>query len=181
MKTANSPEQQIVPSKGEIILYQTADGRTSIDVKLENETVWLTQDQLVILFERDKSDISRHINNIFREGELDRRVVVAKNAMTTPHGAIPGKTQTRDVLYYNLDVIISVGYRVKSKRGTQFRIWANSVLKDYLIKGYAVRSNLVQQKYDDLKALVNVMGRTMGDLGHHGQCNREPEQWRQLI
>ena len=150
--------------KGEIIIYQTADGRASIDVKLENETVWLTQDQLVILFERDKSVISRHINNIFSEGELDRRVVVAKNATTTSHGAIPGKTQTRDVLYYNLDVIISVGYRIKSKRGTQFRIWANSVLKEYLIKGYAVRNNLIQQKYDDLKALVDVMGRTMGYL-----------------
>lgn len=162
MKTLTNQDIQNTPSKGEIILYQTADGRTSIDVKLENETVWLTQDQLVILFERDKSVISRHIKNIFREGELSPTEVVAKNAITTPHGAIPGKTQTRDVIFYNLDVIISVGYRVKSKRGTQFRIWANSVLKDYLITGYAVKNNLAQQKYDDLKALVDVMGRTMG-------------------
>lgn len=87
-----------------------------------------------------------------------------KIATTTPHGAIPGKWQTHEVVFYNLDVIISVGYRVKSQRGTQFRIWANSVLKDYLIKGYAVRNDLAQQKYDDLKALVDVMGRTMGYL-----------------
>lgn len=108
--------------------------------------------------------ISRHISNIFKEGELDPNVVCAKIATTTPHGAIPGKWQTHEVVFYNLDVIISVGYRVKSQRGTQFRIWANSVLKDYLIKGYAVRNDLAQQKYDDLKALVDVMGRTMGYL-----------------
>jgi prophage maintenance system killer protein len=164
MKTTDSPEQQIVPSKGEIILYQTADGRTSIDVKLENETVWLTQAQMAVLFDKDKRTISEHISNIFKEGELSRDVVIRKFRTTTSHGAIQGKTQTHDVFFYNLDVIISVGYRVKSKRGTQFRIWANSVLKDYLIKGYAIRNNLVQQKYNDLKALVDVMGRTMGYL-----------------
>ena len=156
--------KQLVPSHGEIILYQTSDGTTSIDVKLENETVWLTQAQMAMLFDKDKRTISEHISNIFREGELTRDVVVRKFRTTTPHGAIQSKTQTHDVLFYNLDVIISVGYRVKSKRGTQFRIWANSVLKDYLIKGYAVRNNLVQQKYDDLKALVEIMGRTMGYL-----------------
>lgn len=134
MNTQTKKEQQLsAPQRGEIILYQTADGRTKIDVKLENETVWLTQDQLVILFERDRSVISRHISNIFKEGELDPNVVCAKIATTTPHGAIPGKWQTHEVVFYNLDVIISVGYRVKSQRGTQFRIWANSVLKDYLI------------------------------------------------
>ena len=153
-----------VESKGEIILYQTADGTTNIDVKLDNETVWLTQAQMALLFDKDKRTISEHIFNIFKEGELTREVVVRNFRITTPHGAIPGKTQTRDVVFYNLDVIISVGYRVKSKRGTQFRIWANSVLKDYLIKGYAVKNDLVQQKYDDLKALVDVMGRTMGYL-----------------
>lgn len=150
--------------KGEIVIYQTADGETSIDVKLENETVWLTQGQMAALFEKDKRTISEHITNIFKEGELTREVVIRNFRTTTPHGAIHGKTQTRDVVYYNLDVIISVGYRVKSKRGTQFRIWANSVLKDYLIKGYAVRNDLIQQKYNNLKALVDVMGRTMGYL-----------------
>ena len=151
-------------SRGEIVIYQTVDGTTSIDVRFENDTVWLTQDQMKTLFQRDKSVISRHIRDIFNEGELDPEVVVAKNATTTRHGAIADKTQTHEKLVYNLDVIISVGYRVKSKRGTQFRIWATSVLKEYLIKGYAVRSNLAQQKYEDLKALVEVVGRTMGYL-----------------
>lgn len=116
------------------------------------------------MFDRDRSVISRHIKNIFEEGELNEKEVCAFFAHTTPHGALRGKTQTSEQIFYNLDVIISIGYRVKSKRGTQFRIWANSVLKDYLIKGYAVKSDLVQQKYDDLKALVDVMGRTMGYL-----------------
>ena len=164
MKTSSNKEQNTTPSKGEIILYQTADGKTSIDVKLENETVWLTKEQMAVLFDRDRSVISRHIKNIFQEGELDEKVVCAKIAHTTPHGAINGKTQTSIIDLFNLDVIISVGYRVKAQRGTQFRIWANSVLKDYLIKGYAVKNDLVQQKYDDLKALVDVMGRTMGYL-----------------
>lgn len=151
-------------SRGEIVIYQTVDGTTSIDVRFENDTVWLTQDQMKTLFQRDKSVISRHIRDIFNEGELDPEVVVAKNATTTRHGAIADKTQTHEKLVYNLDVIISVGYRVKSKRGTQFRIWATSVLKEYLIKGYVVRNNLIQQKYEDLKALVEVVGRTMGYL-----------------
>ncbi|MBR5018267.1 MAG: hypothetical protein IKX53_01360 [Bacteroidales bacterium] len=88
MKTSSNKEQQTIPSKGEIILYQTADGKTSIDVKLDNETVWLTKEQMALLFERDRSVISRHIKNIFQEGELDEKVVCAKNAHTTPHGAI---------------------------------------------------------------------------------------------
>lgn len=105
-------ELNSAPYYGEVMLYQTADGQVSIDVILVNENVWLTQDQLSILFERDKSVISRHIKNVFSEGDLDPEVVVAKKAITTSHGAMPGKTQTRDVLFYNLDVIISVGYRV---------------------------------------------------------------------
>ena len=145
-------------SRGEIILYQTADGRTSIDVKLENETVWLTQAQMAMLFDKDKRTISEHISNIFKEGELSKDSVV-RNFRTT---ASDGKQYNTS--FYNLDVIISVGYRVKSKRGTQFRIWANSVLKDYLIKGYAIRNDLAQQKYDDLKQLVDVMGRAMNYL-----------------
>ena len=149
----------IAPSKGEIILYQTADGRISIDVKLENETVWLTKEQMAMLFERDRSVIQRHIRNIYNEGELTRDTTCAKFAHVGKDG-----DQTYVTELFNLDVIISVGYRVKSKRGTQFRIWANSILKDYLIKGYAVKSDLVQQKFDDLRALVDVMGRTMGYL-----------------
>lgn len=131
-------------SREEIVVYKTPDGTTSLDVRFENDSVWLTQDQLVTLFQRDKSVISRHIRDIFKEGELDPKVVVAKNATTTRHGAVAGKTQTHEKLIYNLDVIISVGYRVKSKRGTQFRIWASSVLKEFLIKGYAINPRLEQ-------------------------------------
>lgn len=125
--------------KTELIIYQTEDGRTKIDVHMENETVWLSLDQMAELFKRDKSTISRHIKNIFDEGELTRESVVANFATT----ATDGKTYHVD--YYNLDVIISVGYRVKSLRGTQFRIWANSVLREYLIKGFAMNDDLLKQ------------------------------------
>ena len=123
----------------ELIIYQTEDGRTKIDVHMENETVWLSLDQMAELFQRDKSTISRHIKKIFDEGELARESVVANFATT----ATDGKTYHVD--YYNLDVIISVGYRVKSLRGTQFRIWANSVLREYLIKGFAMNDDLLKQ------------------------------------
>lgn len=123
---------------GEIIVYQSADGQTHIDVRFENETVWLSIDQMAELFDRDKSTVSRHIKNIFAEGELSRDMVVAKFATTTQHGAIAGKTQTHMIDRYNLDVIISVGYRVKSLRGTQFRQWATARLKEYMIKGFAL-------------------------------------------
>ena len=125
--------------KGGIILYQTPDGQTSLEVKLENETVWLTQAQICTLFDKSKGTISEHISNVFKEGELAKDSVVREFRTT----AADGKTYITK--YYSLDVIISVGYRVKSKRGTQFRIWANSVLKDYLIKGYAVKNSLIQE------------------------------------
>ena len=125
-------------NSGKIIIYQTEDGLTKIDVKVENETVWLSLDQMAELFQRNKSTISRHLKSIFEEGELNREVVVAKYATTTQHGAIEGKQQTHWVDYYNLDVIISVGYRVKSVRGTQFRIWATQRLKEYLVKGFTM-------------------------------------------
>ena len=117
---------------GEIIIYQSDDGLTKIDVNMQDETVWLSLEQMAELFERDKSTISRHIKNIFEEGELSRNSVVAKFATT----ALDGKTYQVD--YYNLDVIISVGYRVKSQRGVQFRIWATNVLKEYIKKGFAM-------------------------------------------
>lgn len=126
-------------NKTELIIYQTEDGQTKIHVHMENETVWLSLDQMAELFQRDKSTISRHIKNIFDEGELTRDSVVANFATT----ATDGKTYHVD--YYNLDVIISVGYRVKSLRGTQFRIWANSVLREYLIKGFAMNDDLLKQ------------------------------------
>ena len=144
-----------------IIIYQTADGQTSIDVKLENETVWLSQAQIAELFQTDRTVIGQQINNIFKEGELDRNMVCAKFAHTTRHGAIADKEQEKELTLYSLDVIISVGYRVKSRRGTQFRIWANRVLKDYLVKGYAVNKALTEQRYTELKQLVSVLGRTV--------------------
>ena len=124
-------EQNIV-NKGDIIIYQTDDGLTKIDVKIEKETVWLSLDLMAELFQRDKSTISRHIKNIFKEGELSPVSVVAKFATTAADG------KTYQVEYFNLDVIISVGYRVKSIRGTQFRIWATQRLKEYLIKGFTM-------------------------------------------
>ena len=122
-------------SFGEIIIYQTEDGLTKINVNMQNETVWLTLDQMAELFQRDKSTISRHINNVFKEGELKREATVANFATVQLEG---DRTVKRNIEYYNLDVIISVGYRVKSIRGTQFRIWANTVLKEYIIKGFAM-------------------------------------------
>ena len=127
---------------GEIIIYQTPDGKASVNVKLQNETLWLTQDQIGALFKKDKSDISRHINNIFEEGELDRETTVAKIATVVQRG-FRGPIEDY-ITYYNLDVIISVGYRVKSKDATAFRIWATSVLKEYLIKGYAINPRFEQ-------------------------------------
>lgn len=129
-----------------IKIYQV-DGNTEISVTIEQETVWLNLNQIVELFDRDKSVISRHITNIFREGELDRGSVVAKNATT----ASDGKTYLVD--YFNLDVIISVGYRVKSKQGTQFRIWANKVLREYLLQGYTVNQKALEKKNEKLKGL----------------------------
>lgn len=132
---------------GEILIYQTEDGQTSIDVKLDVDTVWLNLDQISVLFGRDKSGVSRHISKIFKENELDRDSVVAKNATTGPDG------KTYQVDFFNLDVIISVGYRVKSSRGTQFRIWANKILKEYLVKGYAVNEKRLKEQTDQLEQL----------------------------
>ena len=145
--------------KGQVILYQTADGKSKIEVALVNDTVWLSLDQMAILFQRNKSSISRHIKNIFTTGELCRDVVVAKFATTTQHGAIPDKTQIHNVDYYNLDMIISVGYRVNSHRGVQFRIWATQVLKEYLIKGFALNDELLKNAgngnyFDELLARI---------------------------
>lgn len=115
---------------GEILIYQNQEGNIKIDVRLEEETVWLTQSQICELFQKSKSTISEHINNVFKEGELNEKVVVRKFRTTTQHGAIAGKTQEVEVNLYNLDVVISVGYRVKSQQGTQFRIWATQRLKE---------------------------------------------------
>jgi hypothetical protein len=121
-----------------ILIYRNPDGDIRLDVRLEDETVWLTQTHMAELFGKGRSTITEHIRNIFAEGELDENVVCRKFRHTTQHGAIEGKTQNKEVKYYNLDVIISVGYRVKSHQGTQFRIWATQRLKEYIVKGFAL-------------------------------------------
>ncbi|WP_342382251.1 RhuM family protein [Bacteroides ovatus] len=139
-------------NRGNIVIYQTKDGKTSIDVKLENETVWLTQAQMADLFQKDRTVIGRHINNVYREGELERDITCAKFAHVGSDN-----DQQYETAVYNLDVIISVGYRVKSQCGTQFRIWANKILKDYLIKGYAINQQAKAAQLEDLKSTVRLL------------------------
>jgi hypothetical protein len=131
-----------VENLGEILIYQTEDGLTKIDVNMQNETVWLSLDQMANLFQRDKSTISRHIKNIFDEGELVREATVAKFATVQNEG---DRQVERAIEYYNLDVIISVGYRVKSQRGVQFRIWATNILKEYIKKGFAMDDDRLKE------------------------------------
>lgn len=144
-----------------IVIYRTADGQTAVDVRMDGDSVWLSQAQMAELFQKDRTVIGRHISNIYKEHELERETTCANFAHTKNYGRREGFTQTKNIVLYNLDVIISVGYRVKSQRGTQFRIWANKVLKEYLIKGYAVNKALTEQRYTELKQLVNVLGRTV--------------------
>ncbi len=145
-------------NQGEIIIYQTPDGQTELDVKVDKESVWLSLSQISMLFDRDKSVISRHISNVFKEGELDHEATVAKNATVQIEG---DRSVVRDVDFYNLDVIISVGYRVKSQRGTQFRIWANRVLKEYLLKGYAINQNAKAEQLEELKTAVGLLANVL--------------------
>lgn len=140
--------------KNEIILYQSDEVAEGIEVRLDEDTVWLSLNQIAKLFNRDKSVISRHLRNIFKEGELSKDATVAKNA-TVQFEA--GRKVKRDIEYYNLDAIISVGYRVNSKQGTQFRIWATHVLRDYLLKGYALnqRMNRIENHVENLSNEVS--------------------------
>ncbi|GJG69366.1 Fic family protein [Prevotella lacticifex] len=141
-----------------IVIYQSKDGHTQLDVKLEGETVWLNRQQLAELFDRDVKTIGKHINNALKEELNDGIATVAKFATVQKEGT---RQVTRNVEYYNLDVIISVGYRVKSKRGVEFRRWANSVLKDYLIKGYAINQRIREKNYQQMVQLVRSMARTV--------------------
>ena len=143
----------------QILIYQTEDGKVKIETHFKNETIWLSTEQISELFQRDRSVISRHIRNIFNEGELEEQVVCANFAHTTQHGAIHNKTQTKKVKYYNLDIIISVGYRVKSHRGVHFRKWATALIKEYLIKGFAMNDELLKEAgggnyFDELLARI---------------------------
>lgn len=136
-----------------IEIYQSPDGQTQLDVQMDNQTVWLNRQQMSMLFDRDIKTISKHINNVFQEQELEKKAVVAKFATTAADG------KTYQVEYYNLDVIIFVGYRVKSKQGTQFRQWATARLKDYLVKGYAIN----QKRLDELAQMVSIIAQTAQD------------------
>ena len=131
--------------ENEIVIFRTDDETINVEVRFEDETAWLTQDQMSVLFSKSKSTINEHIKNVFKEGELDEKEVVRKFRITTPHGAIEGKTQSHEVNFYNLDVIISVGYRVKSLRGTQFRQWATKRLKEYIVKGFTMDDDRIKK------------------------------------
>ena len=142
----------------EIVIYQSEDGKTLLDVKLEGETVWLTQAQMSELFQTDRTVINRHVRNIYKSGELEEEATCAKNAQVRMEGS---RKVSRSIPYYNLDMIISGGYRVNSIRGVRFRQWANNVLKQYLIKGYAVNERIRKQQLSELRQLVQVLGRTL--------------------
>ena len=146
------------PTLNDIIIYQTEDGEIKLDVKMDKETVWLTLAQMSDLFQTDRTAILRHINNIYKSQELESVSTCAKIAQVRTEGK---RNVTRYIPYYNLDMIISVGYRVNSKRGTQFRIWANKILKDYLIKGYAINQKIKLERYQELKDMVHILGNTL--------------------
>ena len=135
-----------------IVIYTSEDGQTRVDVRMENETVWLTTSQMAILFEREESNIRRHVINVFKEGELEKENNVHFLHVNGVKKPVP---------FYNLDVIISVGYRVKSQRGVQFRKWANSILKEYLIKGYVINNDIKVGRYNELKDVVRLMSRAL--------------------
>ncbi len=150
--------------KGEIIIYTSEDGTVSLDTKLENETIWLTQKQMAELFGVKTPAISKHLKNIFNEGELKEEVVISILETTTKHGAIKGKTQKSTTQFYNLDAIISVGYRVNSSRATQFRIWATEVLKKYLTQGYVLNNKVLKAqkaKIVDLQKTLSLLSRSI--------------------
>jgi death-on-curing family protein len=149
--------------ENQIEIYTTNDNETAVEVRFDQETVWLSLNQMVELFQRDKSVISRHIGNVFKEGELSRDSTVAKFATVQKEGK---RNVTRNVEFYNLDVIISIGYRVKSHRGTQFRVWATKRLKDYLVQGYAINEKRLKQKQQEVRHLkdgIRILGRAIED------------------
>ena len=150
--------------KGEIIIYTSEDGSISLDTKLDNDTIWLTQKQMAELFDVKTPAISKHLKNIFNTGELREDVVISILETTTKHGAIEGKTQKSSTKFYNLDAIISVGYRVNSSRATQFRIWATNTLSEYLTNGYVINEKMLktqQNKIQTLQSTVNLLKRSL--------------------
>ncbi len=151
--------QSSINSGGEVVLYRDPEGTVRLDVRLEQETVWLSLDQMTKLFRRDKSVISRHLRNIFVSKELDRKATVAKNATVQTEG---GRDVVRQIEYFNLDAILSVGYRVNSKRGTQFRIWATRTLRDHLLRGYTLNEKRLRERgLGEIEQAVGLLARTL--------------------
>jgi len=153
---AKKPDKTTTQGKGEIVLYQAPDGKATLDVHLEGETLWLNLNQMAELFERDKSVISRHLRNIYNTGELNREATVAFFATVQDEG---GRRIERQIEFFNLDAVISVGYRVNSKRGTQFRIWATNVLRDHIQKGYSVNQRRLKELRQSLRLVGQVLDR----------------------
>jgi hypothetical protein len=145
--------------QGEVLVYEDRDGRVRVDVRLEQETVWLSLTQMAELFGRDKSVISRHLRNVFQSGELERQATVAKIATVQQEG---GREVAREIEYFNLDAILSVGYRVNSKRGTQFRIWATKTLRDHLLRGYTLHERrLAERGLAEAEQALALLARTL--------------------
>ena len=142
----------------QIVIYQTEDGQTQIDVRLENETVWLTQAQMAELFKSSRTNVLEHIQHIYEDEELEKEATCRNFRQVRQEGK---RTVNRAIIMYNLDMIISVGYRVNSKRGVKFRQWANKVIKDYLIKGYAINERIRHEQIGELRQLVGMLGRTL--------------------
>jgi prophage maintenance system killer protein len=145
--------------RGEVVVYEAPDGEVRVDVRLERETVWLTQQQMAELFGRERSVVTKHVRNVFQEGELDPEATCAKFALVRSEG---GRTVSREVDHYNLDVVISVGYRVKSLRGTQFRIWATRTLREHLLRGYTLNERrLAERGIGEVEQAVGLLARTL--------------------
>ena len=152
-KNNNNP-----PIPSDFFLYKDSNGEVKVEIYIFNETVWLPQDKIAQLFGVDRSVVTKHLKNVYKSGELSKEVTCAKIAQVRTEGK---RNVTRYIPFYNLDMIISVGYRVNSKRGTQFRIWANKILKDYLIKGYAINQKIQLEHYQELKDIVRILGNTL--------------------
>ena len=156
-------------NNSEITIYKTEEGRTEIQVKLENDSVWLSQKQMSVLFQKDSDTIGLHLKNIFDSGELEENSTTEEFSVVRLEGK---RNVARKIKYYNLDAIISVGYRVNSKRGTQFRIWANKILKDYLIKGYSINENRLRQQNEQLRQLQESV-KLLGNVLNHKELSGE--------
>ncbi|HMO01471.1 MAG TPA: virulence protein RhuM/Fic/DOC family protein [Oligoflexia bacterium] len=172
-------KKEVELKKGNIIIYKSKEG-PKLEVRLDEDTVWLTQSQIALLFDTQRPAITKHLKNIFVSGELDEKVVCSILEHTTQHGAIRGKTQTKKITCYNLDAIISVGYRVSSKRATQFRIWATKTLKEHIVKGYTVNEKRLLQTQNQLKDLQETISLLQEKSKHELLAGQEQEILRIL-